>query len=238
MSPRSNTLFHFTKNLEILKYILKRGFWPRYCLEDMSWLGMKTTEFVAFPMVCFCDIPLSRVEEHVKFYGEFGIGLTKEWAKSNGLTPIHYIAPSSNMPEIYKNLFKSSKEGKGWESLRYLLAHTKPIEGNMVIGGQLIEKEFHQESEWRYISKNDVIKSFITKTQYEDVVSLEERNKETEKHMLEFLPKDIKYIFVKNDSDIPEIINFIQAEMDKYPSADVKVLMSRVTSLESIHRDL
>jgi len=56
--------------------------------------------------------------------------------------------------------------------------------------------------------------------------------------MLKFSPKDIKYIFVKRDSDIPEIINFIQAELDQHPSSDIKVLMSRVTSLESISSDL
>lgn len=55
---------------------------------------------------------------------------------------------------------------------------------------------------------------------------------------IKFTPKDIKYIFVKSDSDIPNIINFIQTELDYFPSSDLKVLMSRVTSLESIRRDI
>lgn len=37
---------------------------------------------------------------------------------------------------------------------------------------------------------------------------------------------------------IPDVINFIQTEMDKYSSSDLKVLMSRVTSLESIANDV
>jgi len=56
--------------------------------------------------------------------------------------------------------------------------------------------------------------------------------------MLKFSPRDIKYIFVKYDSDIPNIINFIQSDLDHYPSSDVKILLSRVTSLESISHDL
>ena len=51
-------------------------------------------------------------------------------------------------------------------------------------------------------------------------------------------PSDVKYIFVKSDSDIPDIINFIQTELDRFPAAALKVLMSRVVSLESITMDL
>lgn len=92
MDPRSHTLFHFTKSSKVLKLILKNGFWPRYCLEDVSWMGMdaEDAEYVAFPAVCFCDIPLSRIDEHVAFYGAFGIGLRKEWAVINNLNPILY----------------------------------------------------------------------------------------------------------------------------------------------------
>ena len=52
------------------------------------------------------------------------------------------------------------------------------------------------------------------------------------------MPNDIKYIFVKSDSDIPNIVNFIQSELDNYPGVDQKILMSRVVSLESLHQDL
>jgi len=40
MKPRSSTLFHFTKNEEILFDIMENGFWPRYCLEDIQWQGV------------------------------------------------------------------------------------------------------------------------------------------------------------------------------------------------------
>ncbi|MDN3685579.1 hypothetical protein QW180_26505 [Vibrio sinaloensis] len=64
--------------------------------------------------------------------------------------------------------------------------------------------------------------------------------KKTKEHgSLSFTPRDVKYIFVKkNDADIPDIINFIQNELDHYQAADLKVLMSRVVSLESIQSDL
>ncbi|HCG6311485.1 TPA: hypothetical protein NJ173_004641 [Vibrio parahaemolyticus] len=244
MKPKSHTLFHFTKSRDTLKLILKNGFWPRYCLEDVEWMQAGETKFAAFPMVCFCDIPLSRVDEHVKFYGEFGVGLTKEWAIRNGLSPIQYISSNSDVPTAYQSLVNvlSSKEDneKGWGYLRYLTSYCKPIEGNMVIGGNIVEKEFIQESEWRFIANdNEGTAEFLTHEQFDDENKLREANQKTlENNQLKFNASDVKYIFVKQDSDIPNIINFIQSELDFYLSSDVKVLMSRVVSLESIVVDL
>ena len=106
MKPKSHTLFHFTKNIEFVKNILLDGFWPRYCLEDLSWYIFEY-DYVAFPMVCFCDIPLSRISEHVDFYGEFGVGVTKEWALANNLNPLSYLAKNSTYCSSVNNLFKN-----------------------------------------------------------------------------------------------------------------------------------
>ncbi|MBJ6136394.1 abortive infection system antitoxin AbiGi family protein [Marinobacter litoralis] len=245
MNPKSHTLFHFTKSSETLKLVLKNGFWPRYCLEDVSWLGLKKYDFIAYPMVCFCDIPLSRVDEHVKFYGEFGLGLTNEWALSNGLNPVHYVSQNNRIPSVYKELTRivglgeEDSSEKGRELIRHLLAHTKPVEGNMVVASELLEKEFHQESEWRYIANHKDVLDHLSRSSFESEDKLEENNNKTKQNcMLKFSPNDVKYIFVKKDSDIPDIINFIQAELDDFPSSEVKVLLSRVTSLESIRRDM
>ena len=97
MRPKSHTLFHFTSQLAVLKSILKEGFWPKYCLEDVVWVAQEQLEYVAFPMVCFCDIPLARIDEHVDFYGGFGVGLTKDWALRNGMNPVLYIAGENEL---------------------------------------------------------------------------------------------------------------------------------------------
>lgn len=241
MKPKSHTLFHFTKNIDFVKNILTDGFWPRYCLEDFSWYIHKI-DYLAIPMVCFCDIPLSRINEHVGFYGEYGIGLTKEWALKNKLNPVSYLANSTNYGEAINNLFKNHK-GEYYKNsgndLNAIIAHIKPLEGKMLISGTPVDKEFYQESEWRYTPREDGVAAWIAKQIFDDDEKLNNHNAVTkERCSLKVSPSDIKYIFVKQDTDIPDIINFIQTKMDQYSNSDLKILMSRVISLESISSDL
>lgn len=245
MTPRSRTLFHFTKSRETLKLILKHGFWPRYCPEDVRWLGQADAKAVAFPMVCFCDIPLSRISDHVNFYGQYGLGMTRDWALKNGLNPILYIsgdnglsAEMRNLNEHF-NLLLGDNKVKAKESMRYVYAHSKPASGVMVVDGNPVEKDFYLESEWRLVPRHKDVPAYIRENIFDDTDKLANANEKTRAHcMLRISPSDVKYIFAKSDADIPDLINFLQTELDHHSHADVKVLMSRVTSLESIQGDI
>ncbi len=97
----SYTLFHITRNFSILKKIITKGLRFSYSLEktdtqtaiiqkngylrrdsdkelQANSLSGNPQTYVAIPMICFCDIPLLRIENHCKKYGKFGIGLNKE----------------------------------------------------------------------------------------------------------------------------------------------------------------
>src|SRR5258706_146407 len=90
----SNTLFHFTNNAENLLNILKNEFSPRYCAEyglSEPVLDSVTVPLYAKPMICFCDLPLFLIKRHLTFYGCYGIGMSKEWGESNGVTPVLYL---------------------------------------------------------------------------------------------------------------------------------------------------
>ncbi len=116
----ANALFHFTNSYERLISILSNNFYPRYCIEDMSIIVDDYEDFryneVAIPMVCFCDIPLSQITNHTSVYGNYGIGLTKEWGINKGLNPIMYSLNNSiatvNFKEIknYSTELKKDKE--------------------------------------------------------------------------------------------------------------------------------
>lgn len=86
-SLRTSSLFHYT-DFNGLKRILTGGLVPNYCSKDLT-VGER--EFViGLPMVCFCDIPLTRTEEFTKRYGRHAIALSKEWAARNNINPILY----------------------------------------------------------------------------------------------------------------------------------------------------
>lgn len=49
-------------------------------------------------VVCFCDIPLTQASEHRGSYESYAIGLSKDWAKRNCVTPVRYV--HSNSPGL------------------------------------------------------------------------------------------------------------------------------------------
>jgi len=104
MKPKADNLFHFTKSLDILKLILEHGIQPKYCLEDFEWFKWDTHKYLAYPMSCFCDIPLSRITEHTNFYGNYGIGLSKNWGFKNNLIPVIYSPPNGDILKLAKYL--------------------------------------------------------------------------------------------------------------------------------------
>src|SRR5436190_20070413 len=102
----SNTLFHFTDKIEYLIGILTKNFRARYCLEVFEdSVGERIAEIAddvnfAVPMVCFCDIPLSLTAKHLATYGYYGIGLTKQWAMSQRLSPLLYCHSMSSVVDV------------------------------------------------------------------------------------------------------------------------------------------
>ena len=238
MKPKSDNLFHFTNSIDVLKLILKNGVSPRYCLEDFSWFAGAHIKYVAYPMSCFCDIPISRISEHTEFYGMFGIGFTKDWGLKNGLNPVLYLTQSGSVRDTIEYFFnldkpKNEKNDEQNENLFTLLSHIKPINGTMLIGGEPTSKDFYQENEWRFVPQ-------INKLLFSDALEKEkdEANLKVEKYKLEFAPQDIKYIFVKSDSDIPNLFDFINTNLGHFPHNDLKILQSRIISLETLKLDL
>jgi len=242
-SPRSSTLFHFTKSLLNLQNILEKGFIPYYSLEDASWLGAKLKYF-ACSMVCFCDIPISRIQDHVGFYGSYGMGMSKDWALKNGINPVAYYSNVSPLSKNFLTAFRATfdiKEGDPDKKIRYtfydLLSYAKPIAGTMIVSDNPVNKEFYLENEWRYV-KIPETRKLITRKIYDDPSERSELIKQAEAEPLKFTPSDIRYIFVKTDADIPPIINFMNEKLQSYSAVDLKILTSRVTSLEYLEKDI
>jgi len=82
----SHSLFHFTHRYETIQKIIRNGF--KYSIIGEKILEKKI--FYTVPSISFCNIPLSSIQEHVSWYGGYGIGVSPKFAKSINATPVIY----------------------------------------------------------------------------------------------------------------------------------------------------
>jgi hypothetical protein len=240
MAISSNALFHFTSNRKNLLGILKNAFIPKFCLEDFSFLTTQNDlccyEF-AFPMVCFCDLPLSNIIDHIKFYGGYGIGLKKNWGIKKGITPITYLTKRSYLAKHLKTYIENSCRGE--ESKDFptkLIRYTKPVEGRTLRNGKYNRKIFYDEREWRYIPQLlDDRPSILPKDEYRINLANCDMNW---RDRLEFNANDIKYIIVKHEKEILPMANMIRTiKRSKYDENQILLLVSRIIISKQIVTD-
>jgi len=116
----TNRLYHYTDTSKKLIDILRNGFKPKYSLEKLGTIKKdelidiiakelnkkieeeNITDEFAIPMCCFCDIPLNLINEHVKVYGNYSIGLKKEWGERNAICPVFYVPKGGNTRYLFE----------------------------------------------------------------------------------------------------------------------------------------
>lgn len=245
----ANALFNFMDKTEYLKYILKnKAFIPRYYEEVIDYLKVEDIRKIAFPMTCFCDIHVQKIMHHCAFYGSVGIGMDKNWGISNGIQPIHYINDYSRIYKELSRLFRNAYDAddKSTEEYKdYILEHIlfiKPLVGKMCKGKKYIDKNFHDEKEWRYIPDIDEdvdIPLVIPQehTSFNAYYTYSNAIKKYKQLWLYFEYKDIKYLFLKDEIDRKDIIKYIIEELDM--NIDEKYeLISKIIVLDQIKEDM
>ncbi len=169
--------------------------------------------------------------------------MTKDWGAKNALEPILYIPSTGTVANFINhavgvdpdNIHADSKAfyDNMMSHLDRIIALTKPLSGQILLGGKPVEKDFYQENEWRYVPNNYEL---LSQEEFEG--ERDARNSDLEKYALKFSPNNVKYIFVKTDSEIPIIFDFIQNNLGHWPLNELKILSSRITSLETLAHDL
>jgi hypothetical protein len=247
----ANSLFHFTKSIENIQNILSNNFIPNYCLERFN--NSNLSPEIAIPMVCFCDIPLSQILGHIDNYGNYAIGLKKEWAFSKGISPVFYIYNDSYTDLYLKKLIDFGSEivnannfHDTFEQLVFLefICFCKKYKGNFLRGNELLDEIiFYNEREWRYVPSIQKIKElnpnlFLSKPEYSDETKKKRYNGNMKLLKLEFEPKDINYIVISNEDERLQIINLIEEiKGDKFSLNEIKRLNSKIISVEQIKND-
>ena len=106
----SNVLCKYMKEPRYLYDILKESaIIPRYVIEPLDYLNLGNIRSICFPMICFCDIPFSKVSTHMSRYGEYGIGLDKDAVlEKYRIQPIHYINDKSPLAHDFREAFQAA----------------------------------------------------------------------------------------------------------------------------------
>lgn len=272
MSAKSNTLFHFTSEMDTIMSILEKGFIPMYCEEQLSdlfgseeelygsgierYIGLNT-----FPMVCFCDIPLTRTDEHIKHYGNFAIGMSQSWALKNGLTPVMYYSKEMPIYSSIKDLLNKANSGiyredfsldnnentldAYYESLgfiRIMKSYLKPMKvPSKDKSTKLKYIYFHIENEWRFVPDKSKYEKLTQKPFY---IRSNRKNtlnniklKSSNNMSLKVNIEDIEYIIVKDVQDIPVLVNRIREWSRKYSDSSVDMLLTKIISSYHIKSD-
>ncbi|MCB2291887.1 hypothetical protein LGK97_19500 [Clostridium sp. CS001] len=194
----------FTLLVEIIKSgILKTKNWPDNLITsqdmDMS-KSISDNELYISYMVCFCDIPISDMDIHMKKYSSFGISFKKKFIAGKGATPVHYIDKSSTMQsESWSEMFDTyskkinkffndeyTRKGRQREELneiinmrffidQYLMSYLKFFDSSK--DDEDIDN-YYMEREWRSLMKIDF--------KLNDIYRLILPSKYLNKFMLEF----------------------------------------------------
>lgn len=240
MARNSQSLFNFMKELDFLKQALERGsFWPRYSKETHGWLAAtaRTPSQVAFPMVCFCDIPLQRISEHVATYGRCGLGMSRSWGIRAGLNPVFYVSRHSEVSRVLAHMVRSGVSS----SLDDLVEFAKPLPATPSAPAAT---DVYSESEWRYVPRDPNIKRrvygpppHIPNPETHLDADIARENLMTEQFgRLKFELSDVRYIFVPTDNDIPGMVDFIESSpaLQVHPKPSLQLLSTKLTSLETL----
>ena len=243
MDLSTNELFHFTEFKHIKSILKSKSFYPRYNLEFVYLSDAHNFKAALRPiaMTCFCDIPLELSENHRKRYGNHGIVMREDWKLNNGLNPVFYIQPNSEVAEViadfsntveeYSPLFQDEKNsmkvvrslGRVTRNLTRLNYYIKQFENkkklkiNYAGKDRIFEKRrFYDEREWRYIPnpENSQLELHIPINDYDDPKKLEIANKKLEKYKIDFELNDIKYVVVNNLNEKNELIKLYNNKIE------------------------
>lgn len=236
-----NHIFHYTSDFTDLQKIVRKGFIPSYCNEEIG------DDKYLTPMVSFCNIPIADVDKYMR-YGKNGIGMSLTWAVKKGLSPVIYTHDNSPYKSIIGQLsllklqfdLDEHIDGKKYnfmdedpasllaldrvsltykinlKILQFLKNWQTEFQGDKIIT--------YQEREWRYVPDNRKIDPLIKEGNliYDDFLDKKIKPKP---HLPNFPLEidslnDIKYIVVTTDKQREKIIGtlnyrFTESETNK-----------------------
>lgn len=223
----SITLFHFTDKLENLQDILLSGIRSGLVSEKIS--GRNIAYFSE--MICFCDIPLSKIKEHTTWYGKYAIGIRPEFLKEKGVSPVIYT--HSRTPFLYKGESeKVCSEFRSFPVLKYLKKCSGQQDKRHT--DQFKSKRFIDEREWRIVSNRPaIVKRFKNLKELRAQTEKEKENVLRTPFYVKISPEEIEYIVVSSREEIPIIVEWLT---DHFPDSYLEYL-PKILAYPQVERD-
>ncbi len=205
-------------------------------------------------MVSFCDLPLSQVKNHIASYGSYGIGLSKTWAKKQQLNPVMYMDRGSLLSASYYKAAKlltskstrdlADKQSKELKDSIYalidVLGYVKNYQGDVERQDGTVIKNyrFYDEREWRYVPKYEGYLWIKNNSIFDNEGKRNAALSKINDHRLIFEPNDIKYIIIKDESEISDFVRHLQLAKSKFSYEDVLKVATRIITLDEINNDI
>ena len=211
-----------------------------------------------------------RYQSHTDFYGEYGIGFSKQWAENKNIQPVQYLASCSQYTENMSKFLQYLLDAEDISDIEFedalmRFSFIKPLRGIMNRklefqrkDGSIekdidvrVEKNFHDEKEWRFIPKIEDIHTVFPE-EYPIIANKESifqihmdsdylsyRINELAKKKVSSLPfecDDIRYLIVPSQIQKHDLMNFIDSlELSKEQKY---LLCSKILTLDEIRKDI
>lgn len=251
-----DTLFHFVSKREYLFEIIKRKMIsPRYCREDLSYLKLRNFKQLAYPMVCFCDIGLQRLEQHMDCYGYYGIAFPKHWCMGKGVQGVQYL---SNESSLYQDVREAIKVSRRIDSdgaveseqvlasfLTHQLMYYKPYQGKMRyrVDNRTRKKCLADECEWRFVpdvSTLDMPMAVSDAWKIDNYLDAYSSALATVPEVsLKFSVQDVKHIIISATEDLSTLMKASEEWQEEGVFSDQEIyqLLSKVLVWDEIKGD-
>jgi hypothetical protein len=227
----STTLFNFTDTFERLVGNIEKGIYCGDIYEKLPKFGSPTGYIV--PMVCFCDIPLGIIKEHLDWYGNYALGIKREYARQYKVNPVWYIHKDN--PVILK-MFKSKDKKELSESpllpfLKQFLGYQKDLEGNER------PKKFYDEREWRYIPQDELYQAkLLVNTPYNEGEKLAQDKKDKRETRMNIELDRIEYIIINKEEEKEKLYPILK-KLATERKVSYEKLVSSIITCNQIRKD-
>lgn len=232
----SDTLFTFTSKIEYLISMLENGIYPRYIFERIPILNK--TWYYTVAAKCFCDIPLGKIKSHLNWFGNYGLGIKKQYLRENGATPVMYIHSKSHW--IIDALTKGGIQNlQSYPVLPFLKRHFGlDYKLNDDSTSDQKYRIFYDEREWRYIPKNNDLETSGDNLLIKDGIEMiRQKNIKTpySKASIPLNPKDIEYIIINSFKEFKELKTRLREIYSM--NDDYELMLSKILIADRIIRD-